>query len=129
MTQFKTIAVQQDRDVAIVCFRLMSPECGREQEDALGEDLRRLLESIQTTKVIFDLGGVVSCSSGALGALIETQKGLAERSGQLSLCRLDDHLREKMRTLNLEDTVFSIYESQSEAIAAFQRSDLQNPNF
>lgn len=121
MTQFTTIEVKHHGHVAVVCFRLDSLECGMEQEDMLREDLRRMLESIPTTKVVVDLAGVVSCSSGILGALIETQKELTHRSGRLSLCRLDDHLRGKLRTLNLEDTVFPIYESESEALAAFQK--------
>lgn len=121
MTVFEAIEVKQDGQVAIVCFHLTSLESCRQYEDVLREDLRRLLESIQTTKVIVDLGGVVNCSSGTLGALIEAQKELAHRSGQLCLCRLNDHLHEKLRTLNLEGTVFPIYESASDAIAAFQR--------
>jgi hypothetical protein len=42
-------------------------------------------------------------------------------SGRLLLCGLNRHLREKMRMLNLEGTLFTIYKSRSEAIAACQR--------
>lgn len=121
MRRFKTIELKHNGHVAIVCFRSTSLGCVREQEDLLREELRRVLDSIQTTKVIFDFGGVVNCSSGSLGALIEMQNTLAHRLGRLSLCRLGHHLREKMRTLNLEGTVFPIYASELEAIAASQR--------
>lgn len=121
MTQLTAVEVKQHGQAVVVCLRFKSTECGMEQEDLLRQDLRRLLESIPTSNMIVDFAGVVSCSSGALGALIETQKQLTLRSGRLSLCRLDDHLRQKLQTLNLEDTVFPIYESESDALAALRR--------
>ena len=116
MPEFKAIKVKRTGRAAVVCLRLASSRY-TDREQVLRDDLQLMLEHVDTTKLIVDLEGVVSCSSAILGVLIKVQEQLARRGGQLSLCCLHDHLREKVRTLNL-DAVFPIYDTESEATAA-----------
>lgn len=85
----------------------------------LGE-LHALLQSLADqgrTKVVLDLSYVPWVDSAGLGALIRAYYAFVRRDGRLKLCSPNPRVEEALYTIDLY-TVFDVYASQSEAIAA-----------
>jgi len=66
--------------------------------------------------LVVDFRHVTYCSTALISGLIETQRRLAKHGGKLKLCRLHPNAREMFRSLCLEQTFFSIYETTGAAL-------------
>ena len=88
-------------------------------QDAVDEELTRLVEEDKPSKLLIDFGAVQYCTTGIIGSLLATKKRVVAGGGEFKLCRLTKHVHDAFKALNLENTVFSVYATKDEAIAAF----------
>lgn len=87
--------------------------------DDLQRELRDFFDRVRPLKLLFDLGDLRHCSTAAINALLIVRRKLRAVGGALRLCGLGVYVREKFRALNLEGTVFDIYDSRTAALADF----------
>ena len=83
----------------------------------LRERIRQLLTG--TPKIAVNLNGVDHIDSGGLGILVGLLISAKNRGGELKLVSPNRHVSDVLRRTNL-DTVFKVYRSDGEAVAAFR---------
>jgi len=69
-------------------------------------------------KLLLDFGGVTYISSGGLRVLLATAKKLRNDGDKYALCRLSPEVQKVMKLAGFT-SIFSIYNSQDEALAAW----------
>lgn len=105
----------------ITILRLEDPKLAdtllvSELEDAL----LAYIERTKPQKVVVDFSTVTHCSSAVINGLIRAKKRIAEGQGDLKLACMQASIREAYRLLNLDGTVFEIFETLAEATAGFK---------
>lgn len=85
----------------------------------LQDELLDLIESQHPTHLLIDFRHVVQCSTAVINGLLRTKKRLLVDGGQLKLCGMNPSIREAYRMLNLDGTVFQIYETADDALDAY----------
>ena len=118
MADHKHFHVQQDGQVTIiqlVDLRLFDTLIISELQD----ELINYLEADRPSQVLVNFDGVTHCSTSVINALLKAKKRVLESGGTLKLCTMTEPIREAYRMLNLDGTVFEIYDSSADAIAAF----------
>ena len=117
MPDFKSIDVQQFGPVTVV-----KPSLDRivhhDAIQAISDDLMELVATDGVNNLVLSLKRVSRYSSEAIGGLIRVEKQLRAKGGQMKLC-MDDDLRELFRIASLDGTLFEIFDSESDAVAAF----------
>jgi anti-anti-sigma regulatory factor len=118
MFDYRHFTVDQSDKVAVIRVadpRLFDTLIVTEFEDELLDFVG--MHSPQNVLIDFDV--VTHCSTAVINGLLRAKKRLVARKGQLALCGMADSIREAYRTLNLDGTVFTIYNHRDEALAAF----------
>jgi len=110
---------RHDHDDVVVLTIMESELSDLVLQDQLDVALVEFVESQQPPKLLLDLSNVEYCATGVINTFLSVRKRLAQQGGALKLCALSDSLRLAFRSLNLENTVFSIDETVEEAIEAF----------
>ena len=82
-------------------------------------EILRLVDTERPAKMVVDFSKVVHCSTAVINGLLLARKRIVKAGGQLKLCGMVDSIRDSYRLLNLDGTVFLIYETIDEAIANF----------
>ncbi len=115
MSEYTRFRVVDRGDVLIV--RLLDPTLFDTLAiSELEEELLQLLGERSPRKVLVSFAGVIHCSTAVINGLLRAKKKLVPAGGQLKLCAMTDTVREAYRILNLEGTVFEIYDSEQEAL-------------
>jgi anti-sigma B factor antagonist len=91
-----------------------------EEAAALREELKRLLGS--TRQIVLNLSGVAYIDSGGLGTLVGVYSSARSVGADIKLTGLGQRLRDVLQVTKLV-TVFEVYDSEQQAIAAFRRKD------
>jgi anti-sigma B factor antagonist len=89
-----------------------------EEATALRENLKRVLTS--TRQVVLNLAGVTYIDSSGLGTLVGVYSSARASGADIKLTGLGQRLRDVLQITKLV-TVFEVYNSEQEAIAAFRR--------
>lgn len=89
-----------------------------EEATALRETLKRLLAS--TRQIILNLTNVSYIDSGGLGTLVGVYSSARSSGADIKLTGLGQKLRDVLQITKLV-TVFEVYDSEQQAIAAFHR--------
>ena len=84
------------------------------------EELKRLLGS--TRQIVLNLAGVAYIDSGGLGTLVGVYSSARAAGADIKLTGLGQRLRDVLQVTKLV-TVFEVYDSEQQAIAAFRRKD------
>ena len=116
MTDFQHFTMEELSGVMVIRLtdaRLSETLLISEVEDQLLE----LLDQCRPTKVLVDFDAVTHCSTAVINGLLR-KKRLLPYGGQLGLCHMRPTVREAYRVLNLDGTVFLIYETRRRAPAA-----------
>ena len=71
-------------------------------------------------QILLNLSGLTAIDAGGLGQLLQSSVGLNKGGGQLKLLHPARALREMLLITNLS-SVFDIFESESQAVAAFEK--------
>ena len=90
-----------------------------ESRVALHEAIGRLSEEGRN-QILLNLAGLSAIDAGGLGELLQSNVGLNKGGGQLKLLRPARGLREMLSITKLS-SVFDVFESESEAVAAFAK--------
>ena len=86
--------------------------------DEFQEELDRLISGLQPHKLIVSFRELEWTTSHVIGALIKARQQVNQQGGDVKLCEMTPTIRDTFRILNLEGTLFSIYDSEEEAAAA-----------
>jgi len=89
-----------------------------EEATELRETLKRLLET--TRQIVLNLSGVTYIDSGGLGTLVGVYSSARSSGADIKLTGLGQRLRDVLQITKLV-TVFEVYDTEQEAIAAFRR--------
>jgi len=115
----KQLFVRRDRDDVVV-LKILEPELSDlVLQNQLSDALTEFVETHQPKNLLLDLSEVEYCATGVINTFLLIRKQVLELGGAFKLCALSDPLRMAFRSLNLENTVFSIHETVDESIAAF----------
>ncbi len=118
MPAYKRFQVFQDGDVTII--RLVDKELSDLlMQDEFLEEVMGLIENEKPGKLLINFQVVDYCTTGIINTLINAKRRLIAQQGRMKLCALSQHVHEAFRALNLEGTVFDVYESESDGVAAF----------
>ena len=118
MADYKRFDVQSEGDVLILHMadpRLFETLLVNELED----ELLNIIDQRQPTKVIVNFARVTHCSTSVINGLLRGKKRLTRIDGALKLCGMRDTVREAYRILNLDGTVFEIYDDVAAALRTF----------
>lgn len=89
-----------------------------EEATYLRENLKRILTS--SRRLVLNLSGVNYIDSGGLGTLVGVYSSARSSGADIKLTGLGQRLRDVLQITKLV-TVFEVYDSEQQAIAAFQR--------
>ncbi|MDA1049972.1 MAG: STAS domain-containing protein [Planctomycetota bacterium] len=85
----------------------------------LQDELLLLVDTERPSKMIVDFGRVVHCSTAVINGLLRAKKRILANGGQLKLCGMSSGIRDAYKMLNLDGTVFQIYDTLEAAVLAF----------
>lgn len=90
-------------------------------EDAIrevGEQLEEVARSPDVVNLLLDFRDVRFMSSSLLGLMLPLLRGIERRGGKMKLCNVAPSLKEVF-TVSRLDRLFSLYETDTEAVDAF----------
>ena len=118
MPQYKHFEPQQVDDVIVLHLvdqQLFKNLVINEFEDELLE----YLNDSQPQKLLVNFGPVAFCGTSAINALLRAKSRLMKTGGRIKCCGMNENIRGEFQMLNLDGTIFEIYDSASEALEAF----------
>ena len=113
------LSVTQQKDVRVVEFtnnRILDEANIAE----IGTGLNSLIDERNNPKLLLDFGTVDHLSSAALGMLINANKRIKEKNGQLRLANIKPQIYEVFVITKL-NKLFKILPSREEALASFNQ--------
>ena len=117
MSRLKSFEVKEVGPVTLI-KPVESDLVERELINILSDELLEYIEKEKPKKVVFTLKHVTRYSSEAIGGLIEMERRVSIYGGQMKLS-MDADVHELFRVTQLEDNLFDIYDTESDAVAAF----------
>lgn len=118
MSKHKHFEVQRAGDVCVV--HLIDPKLFDTLiVTELQDDLMELIDTEQPGKLVVNFASVTHCSTAVINSLLRAKKKLLSMDGTLKLSGMSSSIREAYKMLNLDGTVFQIYDKPSDAIEAF----------
>ena len=118
MADYKRFEVTHEEGVTVL--RLVDAELSDlVLQDAVHEELMGLVEADKPSKLLIDFSVVQYCTTGIIGSLLTTKKRVAAGGGEFKICSLSKHVHDAFKALNLENTVFDVYATKRDALAAF----------
>ena len=85
----------------------------------IGSTLNALIDEQERPRILLDFSAVDHLSSAALGMLINTNKRIKERNGQLRLSCIKAQIFEVFKITKL-DRLFKIFPTREEALSSFE---------
>jgi len=82
------------------------------------QQLRDVIASASSNKILLDLSGVTTIDSSGIGELVGSYTTVTNKGGKLKLLHLPAKLNELLHVTQLI-TVFEVYENENEALASF----------
>jgi anti-anti-sigma factor len=87
-------------------------------QEQLRDELTDLVSAAPSGRFIVNLAGVEMIGSHAIGVLVEARKNVHHHGGQVMLCGVNPQVRLSFQVLNLDGTLFKIFDSEAEALSA-----------
>jgi anti-anti-sigma regulatory factor len=84
------------------------------------QELLSFIDQEQPAKLVVNFNSVKSSSTEMINNMLKAKRRLLKHNGALKLCGINETVREVYKVLNMDGTVFEIYERCSDAIQAFQ---------
>ncbi len=118
MPQYRHFTVEPRANVIVV--QLIDPKLADSlMVTELQDELLNMIEMENPTNVVISFHGVTHCSTAVINGLLRAKKRLMADGGQIKLSGMNQMIREAYRMLNLDGTVFMIYDTLEEALDAF----------
>ena len=80
-------------------------------------ELAQIVEASPNQNLIIDLGNVKMISSSVISSLLALKRQLATEGVSLRLCSMSESLRYVFKTLNMDGTIFDIFETVEDALS------------
>jgi len=117
--QYRHFTVREKDEVSVI--ELTGPRIfGSPLVSELEEDLLDFIESNQPRRVLIDFSRVTHCTTAVINGFLRAKKRLVEAGGKFYLSDMTDPIRDGYRMLNLDGTVFRIYEDRASALVAMR---------
>ena len=112
-----SLSVSQDKDIRVVEFtnNKILDEANIQE---IGQGLASLIDEQISPKLLLDFSNVDHLSSAALGMLINANKRVKERNGQLRLTNIKPQIYEVFVITKL-NRIFKILSTRAEGVASF----------
>jgi len=110
--------VEEDERATVITFsdtEILDSLMVKEIQD----ELLKLVDELERTKLILDFSDVKMLSSSMLGVLIRVHHRIVAARGKLVLCRISDSILEVFRITNLHK-VFEIVSNRETALRLFK---------
>jgi len=104
-------------DVTVIRFTVHSIRAD-EDIQSIFEQLDRLVDESDRTRLVLDFGAVYDFASLTIGKLVALHKKLQPPRGRLALCHLTPVVAEILNLMGL-DRLFHVYQTQEEALRSF----------
>ncbi|MBI2478917.1 MAG: STAS domain-containing protein [Planctomycetia bacterium] len=88
-------------------------------QEQLRDELMDFVKTKAPKQLVLSLKGVEFMGSNAIGILINVRKAVDSYGGRMFLCDLQTNVRMAFKVLNLEGTLFKIFNNEAEALSAF----------
>ena len=114
---YKHLVVRIEQNVLVI--QLIDPKLfDTTTVTELQDELLRVVENEQPQNAIVDFSLVVHCSTAVINGLLRAKRRLQAGGGRLVLCGMTEGIRDAYKMLNLDGTVFRIYDALQDAYAA-----------
>ena len=84
----------------------------------LQDEMLRAIDEEKPQNAIVDFSYVVHCSTAVINGLLRAKRRILANDGKLVLCGMTEGIRDAYKMLNLDGTVFSIYDTLQDALDA-----------
>jgi anti-sigma B factor antagonist len=111
------VSVVEHKDVRIVEFT-HNKFLDEANIAEIGQTLTSMIDEVEYPKLLLDFANVDHLSSAALGMLINANKRIKERNGQLRLANIKPQIHEVFVITKL-DKLFRILPNREKALASF----------
>ena len=119
MDEFRHLVARRDYDNALV-IELIDPRLfDMATITALQDELLSLFDQEQPRRTVVDFTRVSHCSTAVINGLLRAKKRIQANDGQLKLCGMINSIRDAYKMLNLDGTVFQIYDNLDDALDSF----------
>ena len=88
--------------------------------DRLCSTLLELASSTLAPAILLDLSNTQFIGSRFIGLLVRTWKRVQDHQGRMGLCHVPPFCREALITTRLYDTLWAVYETREQGIAAMK---------
>lgn len=85
----------------------------------LQDELFSFIEMYRPKQLVVNFDRIRYCSTALIAGVLDGKRRLAEIGGDLKLCGMCEPVRDTFSMLNLDGSVLSIYDSESDALTAF----------
>lgn len=85
----------------------------------LQRELLAFVEMYRPNKLVVNFEHIRYCSTALISGVLKSRRRLDAIGGELKFCGMSEPVRDAFIMLNLDGTVFDIYNSESDALAAF----------
>jgi len=99
---------------------------GQEANVEMKKELTQYVRDERPAKLLVNFENVQRFSTEFIGTLLSVKK-LLDPDGEIKLCSMEFMHREVFQLLNLDGTVFDIYDTIEEACEAFRRAGAADP--
>lgn len=106
----------EERAGAVILRLLASRLVANDEISQLEDELLEFVDETRPARLVIDFQRVTRCSTAVINGLLRTKKRLLEHGGKLALSGMRKVVRSAFGILNLEGTVFLIFDSDEEAL-------------
>ena len=118
---YKHFEVSQVGDITLL--KLVDPKLFETMiVSELQDELVTFVETLRPKKVLVSFELVTHCSTAVINGLLRAKKRVLADKGCLKLCGMTDTIRDAYKMLNLDGTVFEIYDDSDGAVKSFVES-------
>ena len=118
VSEYQHLIVRREHDVLVI--ELVDPKLfDTITVTQLQEELLRLVDTERPSRAIVDFSRVLHCSTAVINGLLRAKRRIVSNGGELKLCGMTDGIRDAYKMLNLDGTVFQIYDTWEDAVLAF----------
>ena len=122
MNQYQTLDASLHGNVTIAA--LSFDPTSFDTLEVLGADMTDVVDSHQSQHLVVSFSHVSIICSDSIGILLRVRQTITSRGGQMHLCCMSPNIRQVFKLLNLDGTLFKIFDSQEDAVANLKSNEL-----
>lgn len=117
-TAFEHLRVERRGDVAVIILTNVALY-DRLMTDEVRKEMMRFIAAEVPRKLVVSFQEVAHCSTEVINGLIRARKQVLAYGGEFRLCLLRQELRQVLRVLKLDGTLFDVHETLNGALQSF----------